>query len=48
MLGVSVLVLCLEDGVGMVALQGSGCLQQLLTHITSGSQPLMQTNAVRV
>ena len=44
-LGVSVLSLCLEDAQSMVALQSSGCLQQLLTHISESNSPDMKRHA---
>ena len=46
-LGVSVLSLCLEDAQSMVALQSSGCLQQLLTHITESVSPDMKRHAAK-
>ena len=44
-LGVSVLALCLDDAESMVALQSSGCLQQLLSHITESSSHDMKRHA---
>lgn len=46
-LAVSVLSLCLDDAESMVALQSSGCLQQLLQHITSSTSPDMKRHAAR-
>ena len=46
-LAVSVLSLCLNDAESMVALQSSGCLQQLLQHITSATTPDMKKHAAR-
>lgn len=46
-LGVSVLSLCLEDAESMVALQGSGCLQQLLQHITESNSADMKRHAAK-
>ena len=46
-LAVSVLSLCLDDAESMVALQSSGCLQQLLQHITNSSSPEMKRHAAK-
>lgn len=46
-LALSVLSLCLDDAESMVALQSSGCLQQLLQHITSSTSPDMKQHAAR-
>ena len=47
MLAVSLLALCLVNADSMVALQRSGCLQQLLGHITDSTSTEMKRNAVR-
>ena len=47
MLAVSLLALCLVNADSMVALQRSGCLQQLLGHITDSTNTEMKRNAVR-
>ena len=46
-LAVSLLALCLVNADSMVALQRSGCLQQLLGHITDSTNTEMKRNAVR-
>jgi len=46
-LAVSLLTLCLVNADSMVALQRSGCLQQLLGHITDSTSTEMKRNAVR-
>ena len=45
-LAVEVLGLCLGDTDSMSILQGSGCLQQLLAHITDSSSQLMKKAAI--
>lgn len=47
MLCVSVLSLCLEDAQSMVALQNSGCLQHLFSHITESSSPEMKKHSAK-
>ena len=44
-LAVEVLGYCLADANSMIVLQGSGCLQQLLSHIKESSDPIMKKNA---
>lgn len=43
---VGVLALCLEEGEGMSALQGSNCLATLLEHVGTGSTTGMRRSAV--
>lgn len=45
-LAVEVLGMCLGDTDSMSVLQGSGCLQQLLAHITDSSSQLMKKHAI--
>lgn len=46
-LGVEVLGLCLGDTSSMSVLQGSGCLHQLISHITESSSQEMKQHATR-
>ena len=44
-LAVEVLSLCLGDATSMSVLQGSGSLQQLLSHILTSTDPIMKKNS---
>jgi len=46
-LAVSLLALCLEDAGSMVALQRSGCLQQLMVHISDSTSAEIKRNAAK-
>lgn len=45
-LAVEVLSLCLGNANSMTVLQGSGCLHQLLSHITESANQLMKKHAI--
>lgn len=42
---VEIVGLCLGDASTLSALQGSGCLEQLLSHITESTDPVMKKTA---